>query len=60
MGRAGSAWLEAIRLDQVRHCGAALKSARCVRIWALPVQLHILDGTVPCRLAVSFHLAKGR
>ncbi len=28
LGRAGSAWLEAIRPDQVRHGGAALRIAR--------------------------------
>jgi hypothetical protein len=32
LGRAGSAWLEPIRPDQVRHGGAALKSARWVNV----------------------------
>ena len=58
-GRAGSAWLEAIRPDQVRHCSAALRSARCVRIWALSVRLHNLDGTVSFRLDIAWWLTHG-
>jgi hypothetical protein len=30
LGRAGSAWLEAIRPDQVRHCGGELRSEHWV------------------------------